>query len=68
MLERQKEGIAKAKAEGKYRGRKPTARAKTNDIHQLRNEGFGATAIANNLGISRASVYRVLTRISQMDC
>ena len=29
MLERQREGIAKAKAEGKYKGRKPTARAKT---------------------------------------
>ena len=27
MLERQREGIAKAKAEGKYKGRKPTARA-----------------------------------------
>ena len=29
MLERQREGIAKAKSEGKYKGRKPTARAKT---------------------------------------
>ena len=28
MLERQREGIAKAKGEGKYKGRKPTARAK----------------------------------------
>ena len=28
MLERQREGIAKAKAEGKYRGRKSTAWAK----------------------------------------
>jgi DNA invertase Pin-like site-specific DNA recombinase len=28
MLERQREGIAKAKAQGKYKGRKPTARAK----------------------------------------
>src|ERR1700691_2276678 len=28
MLERQREGIAKAKSEGKYKGRKPTARAK----------------------------------------
>ena len=32
MLERQREGIAKAKAEGKYRGRAPTARAKTPDL------------------------------------
>src|SRR5262245_13316958 len=29
MLERQREGIAKAKSEGKFKGRKPTARAKT---------------------------------------
>jgi len=28
MLERQQEGVAKAKAEGKYKGRKPTDRAK----------------------------------------
>src|SRR6516165_4596325 len=28
MLERQREGIARAKAEGKYKGRKPTARAR----------------------------------------
>src|SRR6185437_800568 len=28
MLERQREGVAKAQAEGKYKGRSPTARAK----------------------------------------
>lgn len=28
MLQRQREGIAKAKAEGRYRGRQPTARAR----------------------------------------
>jgi DNA invertase Pin-like site-specific DNA recombinase len=32
MLERQREGVAKAKAEGKYKGRKPTARAKSEDV------------------------------------
>ena len=31
MLERQREGIAKAKAEGKYKGRKPTAGLKADD-------------------------------------
>src|SRR5262249_46819764 len=35
MLERQREGIAKAKAEGKYRGRAPTARAKTPEVQRL---------------------------------
>jgi DNA invertase Pin-like site-specific DNA recombinase len=60
MLERQREGIAKAKAEGKYRGRAPTARAKTDEILDLRGQGFGATAIARELGISVRSVYRAL--------
>ena len=32
MLERQREGIAKAAAEGKYKGRAPTARAKAADV------------------------------------
>ena len=58
MLERQREGIAKAKAEGKYKGRAPTARAKTPEIQRLRAEGVGATQIARRLRISRASVYR----------
>ena len=60
MLERQGEGIAKAKAEGKYQGRKPTARAKAPEILALHREGIGATEIAQRLGIGRASVYRAL--------
>lgn len=60
MLERQREGIAKAKAAGKYKGRKPTARAKAGEAQRLRAEGLGATEIAQRLGISRASVYRAL--------
>jgi DNA invertase Pin-like site-specific DNA recombinase len=60
MLERQREGIAKAKTEGKYKGRAPTARAKTTEARTLKAEGLGATEIAKRLGIGRASVYRVL--------
>jgi DNA invertase Pin-like site-specific DNA recombinase len=60
MLERQREGVAKAKAEGKYKGRAPTARAKASEVRRLRGEGVGATAIGKRLNISRASVYRVL--------
>jgi DNA invertase Pin-like site-specific DNA recombinase len=39
MLERQREGIAKAKAQGKYKGRKPTARAKAQNALRLFKEG-----------------------------
>jgi DNA invertase Pin-like site-specific DNA recombinase len=60
MLERQREGIARAKADGKYKGRKPTARAKAKDVLALRDEGVGATEIAKRLGIGRASVYRII--------
>ena len=60
MLERQREGIAKAKLAGKYRGRVPTARRKAGNVAQLRTEGVAPAEIARRLGISRASVYRVL--------
>ena len=60
MLERQREGIAKAKSEGKYKGRKPTAKAKSDEVLRLKSEGVSATQIAKELGIGRASVYRVL--------
>lgn len=60
MLERQREGIAKAKAEGKYKGRKPTAKAKANEVLAMHAEGVGATEIAKRLSIGRASVYRIL--------
>lgn len=60
MLERQREGIAKAKAEGKYKGRAPTARAKAEDIVHMHEEGVGPAEIARRLGIGRSSVYRIL--------
>lgn len=58
MLERQRHGIAKAKADGKYRGRAPTARAKTPEVMQMKAEGKTVAQIAQSVGISRASVYR----------
>lgn len=60
MLERQREGIAKAKADGKYKGRAPTARAKAGDVIRLKAEGLTADAIAARLDIGRASVFRIL--------
>ena len=60
MLERQREGIAKAKAEGKYKGRVPTARRKAAEVIRLKDEGKTADAIVAQLGISRSSVFRIL--------
>jgi DNA invertase Pin-like site-specific DNA recombinase len=60
MLERQREGIAKAKADGKYKGRKPTARAQADVIIKLVDTGKSNVTIAKELGIGIASVYRVL--------
>lgn len=56
--ERQLEGIAKAKAAGVYKGRKPTVDVVR--VRALKHEGFGPSAIAKTLRIGRASVYRAL--------
>jgi DNA invertase Pin-like site-specific DNA recombinase len=62
MLQRQREGISAAKAAGKYKGRQPTARAKSQQVLELLGKGMGASAIADQLGISRASTYRIIGR------
>jgi DNA invertase Pin-like site-specific DNA recombinase len=56
--ERQLEGIAKAKSDGKYRGRKKTIDDAA--VVKLKEQGLGASDIANKLGIARCSVYRAL--------
>ncbi|MEJ1931428.1 recombinase family protein [Nostoc sp. NIES-2111] len=61
MLDRQREGIAKAKTEGKYKGRKPTARAKATEIQSLAAQGLSKARIASRLNISERSVFRVLS-------
>ena len=60
MLERQREGIARAAAEGKYKGRAPTARAKAADMLRMAKAGQTRDTIATDLGIGVASVYRIL--------
>jgi DNA invertase Pin-like site-specific DNA recombinase len=57
MLERQREGIAKAKAAGKYKGRPVSIDA--TQVKRLSVE-MGPAAIAKRLGIARSSVYRLL--------
>jgi DNA invertase Pin-like site-specific DNA recombinase len=60
MLDRQKEGIQRAKAAGRYKGRKPTAMAKAEEVRAMVGAGEKPSSVARALGISRASVYRIL--------
>jgi DNA invertase Pin-like site-specific DNA recombinase len=71
MLERQREGIAKAKSEGKFAGRQKTAMARTDEVLKLHKAGMRPDAIAEQLSamknakgkpmkISQRSVYRII--------
>ena len=55
---RQRRGIEAAKLRNAYRGRPATILP--DDVRELRQQGLGATEIAKQLNIGRASVYRVL--------
>ena len=63
MLERQREGIARARAQGKYKGRRPTAREKTDEVLQLVAQGESKREIARRLQLSERSIYRILSDI-----
>jgi len=54
--ERQLEGIARAKKQGKFKGRKPTAQAKKLEMLKLLESGMSKPKIAKELGVSVASV------------
>ena len=60
MLERQREGIAKAKSEGRYKGRKPIEAERRQSVYRLAAEGSTRAVIAAQLGIGEATVYRIL--------
>jgi DNA invertase Pin-like site-specific DNA recombinase len=56
--DRQMEGVMKAKAEGRYKGRKPSI--DHTRVKELHSTGMRPADIARSLGIGRASVYRAL--------
>ena len=60
MLERQREGIRIAKDAGAYKGRKPTAREQSGKVMELIGQGKTKQAVANEIGIGVASVYRIM--------
>jgi DNA invertase Pin-like site-specific DNA recombinase len=65
MLERQREGVAKAKLAGKYRGRKPIAPERRQEVLRLAAQGTPKTRIARQLGLGEATVYRILAVTKQ---
>lgn len=60
--ERQLEGIAKAKAAGVYKGRKPSV--PVDEIKALRDTGVNPSEISRRLGVGRTSVYRALGMVA----
>jgi DNA invertase Pin-like site-specific DNA recombinase len=60
MLERQREGIAKARSDKKYKGRKPLSSDRRENVIKLAGDGVTRLNIAKQLGIGEASVYRIL--------
>lgn len=60
MLERQREGIAAAKAEGKYKGRAPTAQREADTIISMKDEGKSVVEIISATGVGRSSVFSIL--------
>ncbi|MBP1560110.1 MAG: recombinase family protein [Oscillospiraceae bacterium] len=62
LLERQREGIAIAKREGKYNGRKPFTSDKFDGLYsRYLHREINKTELANQLGISRPTLYRILS-------
>jgi DNA invertase Pin-like site-specific DNA recombinase len=62
MLERQREGVAKAKMAGKYKGRKPIASDRCQEVMRLVANGTSKAHVARQIGIGEATVYRILKK------
>ena len=65
MLERQQEGVAKAKAQGKYKGRRPISSDRQQEVIRLATEGLSKANIARRLKMGEATIYRILKRNSR---
>ena len=65
MLEPQREGIAKAKSAGKYKGRKPIAPERRQHVLRLAAEGGSKISIARQLGIGEGTVYRIIAIVKK---
>jgi DNA invertase Pin-like site-specific DNA recombinase len=62
MLERQREGVAKAKAAGQYKGRKPISLNKQQEVLDLISKNSSKANVARQLEIGEATVYRILKK------
>lgn len=62
MLERQREGVAKAKAQGKYKGRKSISLERQQEVMRLVENGASKVEVAKKLGIGEATIYRILKK------
>lgn len=60
MLERQKEGIAKAKEEGKFKGRKPLPTEIKNQVLALLESGVSKAWVAKKMNLGEATIYRII--------
>ena len=67
MLERQREGVVKAKAAGKYKGRKPLAVDLRQKVVHLADEGMTKANIARQLKLGEATIYRILAAAKKVD-
>ena len=63
MLERQREGIARAKADGKYKGRKRSIDYE--EVRLMLLAKLSPTDIARKLGINRVTVYKVKKKLEE---
>lgn len=61
--ERQMAGIIKAKAEGRYKGRKPSlTESQVKEIRDKKEAGMNPTQLSREYAVSRATIYNVLKK------